>query len=545
MSIVFINNKPVFQINLTDSGVRTSETASTLIGQTNFNFITNPPNSGGSAPIISNESEYSKNEGVATAITELTSDDPTATWSIVGGNDNALFIIANDNELYFLQPPNYEEPLDDDEDNIYYVSVRATNAFGYSDKSISVTVNNLNDGEWLFEVTTAGTTPLAGKIALLTGGDVLVSPLGADQLKLSFTSIGGSAFNGGFVQGKILKFTNLRTDEFIHLVVDLEETPGGDIILFTFNVTITSNFFGGQASLAFETGDKIRVESIGNQITTVSYAASAGFWLLGLDSGLSEVTSSYASGNNDVQSVVKTRYAINDNNIYVYSTNNAPNYTHKLIFSGVAGSYDTSTFVFNTLSNLQNADSPSLNITSQGAAATHQTVVLGHGGGFPIYVSSIDNEGGIIEVTFDEYGEPYAQAASGGMELVGGATFRRSTPGVSGRTFSNPASGTLISQVDGTEATTEVTQFSLTSNASHEPLADGAMTLDGVGSINYDADTATVNALLAGVIGGTTTGSGTVADPFIHTAPGAGPKTDLLISGSNFKYAGSIGFSVT
>ena len=47
-------------------------------------------------------------------------------WSVNGGDDAASFVITDGGNLYFKQPPDFEDPLDQDEDNIYSVTVVAT-----------------------------------------------------------------------------------------------------------------------------------------------------------------------------------------------------------------------------------------------------------------------------------------------------------------------------------------------------------------------------------------------------------------------------------
>ncbi|MEP3480191.1 MAG: right-handed parallel beta-helix repeat-containing protein, partial [Fuerstiella sp.] len=76
-----------------------------------------------------------------------------------GGADNALFVVDSiTGELTFTSPPDHENPLDNDGDNIYEVQITVTDATGGKDtQSISVEVTNapvlevesveINDGE--------------------------------------------------------------------------------------------------------------------------------------------------------------------------------------------------------------------------------------------------------------------------------------------------------------------------------------------------------------------------------------------------------------
>jgi PKD repeat protein len=93
MSIIFVNNKPTLQTNITDSGVRTSETLSTLIGQNNFNFITNPPTGSGSpsasAAFTYNSSIEAENESVV--FTDASTGEVTSWhWDFGDGETSSL-----------------------------------------------------------------------------------------------------------------------------------------------------------------------------------------------------------------------------------------------------------------------------------------------------------------------------------------------------------------------------------------------------------------------------------------------------------------------
>ncbi|MEZ4622400.1 MAG: cadherin repeat domain-containing protein [Caldilineaceae bacterium] len=68
------------------------------------------------------------------------------TYSIVGGADAALFTIdENTGKLSFLVAPDFENPGDDNTDNIYEVTVRAGNSAGIADQTINVIVDDVLD----------------------------------------------------------------------------------------------------------------------------------------------------------------------------------------------------------------------------------------------------------------------------------------------------------------------------------------------------------------------------------------------------------------
>ena len=82
---------------------------------------------------------------VYTATATDADTDDTQTYSIIGGSDQLLFSLSGAS-LSFNTAPNYESFADADNDNIYDVALRVTDADGlYDDLSLSVTVTDLND----------------------------------------------------------------------------------------------------------------------------------------------------------------------------------------------------------------------------------------------------------------------------------------------------------------------------------------------------------------------------------------------------------------
>ncbi len=70
------------------------------------------------------------------AVTKVSATVPEAgplTYSIAGGADQALFIIdGNTGALSFESAPDFEAPKDSGKDNIYDVTVKATDAAGFA-----------------------------------------------------------------------------------------------------------------------------------------------------------------------------------------------------------------------------------------------------------------------------------------------------------------------------------------------------------------------------------------------------------------------------
>ncbi|HEX5999233.1 MAG TPA: cadherin domain-containing protein, partial [Hyphomicrobiaceae bacterium] len=85
-----------------------------------------------------------------TAVTTVTAEDPdtgtTLTYSIVGGDDAALFAIdPGTGALSFITPPDFEAPGDANGDNVYDVVVTVSDGTLTDTQSIAVTVGDANE----------------------------------------------------------------------------------------------------------------------------------------------------------------------------------------------------------------------------------------------------------------------------------------------------------------------------------------------------------------------------------------------------------------
>ncbi len=101
------------------------------------------------APVISSPAVVKVAEN-KTAVTTVNASDPekkAITYSISGGADKALFKIdAKTGALSFKSAPNFEAPKDAGKDNVYNVTVKASDADkGASTQALKVTVTNVNE----------------------------------------------------------------------------------------------------------------------------------------------------------------------------------------------------------------------------------------------------------------------------------------------------------------------------------------------------------------------------------------------------------------
>ncbi|MDE2940721.1 MAG: hypothetical protein OXR67_17655 [Chloroflexota bacterium] len=81
---------------------------------------------------------------VAAFVAKDPEDDPIA-WS-VEGEDAARFDINAGGSLSFKTPPDYERPSDADSNNVYLATVKATSKGEHNARSITITVNDVDEG---------------------------------------------------------------------------------------------------------------------------------------------------------------------------------------------------------------------------------------------------------------------------------------------------------------------------------------------------------------------------------------------------------------
>lgn len=86
-----------------------------------------------------------------TAVTTVVATDADGTasiaYSIVGGADSAKFTInSGSGALAFAVAPDFETPTDANTDNVYVVTVRASDGTNFDDQTISVTVTDVLEG---------------------------------------------------------------------------------------------------------------------------------------------------------------------------------------------------------------------------------------------------------------------------------------------------------------------------------------------------------------------------------------------------------------
>ncbi|MEZ4861098.1 MAG: CHRD domain-containing protein [Caldilineaceae bacterium] len=111
------------------------------------------------APTITSGTSVSIPENTTSVTTVIVTGTTPITFSITGGVDNTLFTIdENTGQLSFNAAPDFEAPADSGGDNVYEVTVRASNSAGTDDQTINVTVTNVADN------VTPPPTPTGGEV---------------------------------------------------------------------------------------------------------------------------------------------------------------------------------------------------------------------------------------------------------------------------------------------------------------------------------------------------------------------------------------------
>ncbi|WP_297433010.1 VCBS domain-containing protein, partial [Sulfurimonas sp.] len=145
-----VNQSPLVQTTLTSRTILAEE-ATTDTPTAEREPLLSPLQQGtpdSTAPVITSEPIIVYDENNTAPVIQVTSTDASnVTYSLENGLDSALFTL-NDTTgtLSFIQPPNYEHPLDQGSDNQYNVNITATDTHGNSTtETLSIYINNIND----------------------------------------------------------------------------------------------------------------------------------------------------------------------------------------------------------------------------------------------------------------------------------------------------------------------------------------------------------------------------------------------------------------
>ena len=119
----------------------------------------------GEGPVVSGPQNLSFAENQATdqvlgtydAVDPEDPSGPITRWSL-SGTDAGDFAVSDTGELSFRKAPDHERPADSNKDNVYSLSVRASDGRNYGYLAVTVTIENINEAP---EITTTAKTAFA------------------------------------------------------------------------------------------------------------------------------------------------------------------------------------------------------------------------------------------------------------------------------------------------------------------------------------------------------------------------------------------------
>lgn len=143
----------------------------------------NSGGSGGTTPPVSTAPRFTSSttasviENTADSFYTATATDPqndAIAFSIIGGADAGDFVLAADGTLSFDVPANFDQPRDDNGDNMYEVVLRATAGGETTDLSLRVSVTNDKEGISVTRIASGFTNPV-GLSMIFDGQRLLVA----------------------------------------------------------------------------------------------------------------------------------------------------------------------------------------------------------------------------------------------------------------------------------------------------------------------------------------------------------------------------------
>jgi serralysin len=191
------DNVYVVMVRASDGAMSSVQTVSVTVTPVNDN-----------SPVFTSPANVNVPENV-TAVTTVTATDAdlpaqTVTFSIVGGADQALFSITSGGALSFVSARDFEMPTDADSNNVYVVTVEASDGNGQTtSQTLNVTVSPVNDNSPVITSPDTASVPenttsvltVAATDADLPPQTLMFSIVGgADQSKFAITAGGALSF---------------------------------------------------------------------------------------------------------------------------------------------------------------------------------------------------------------------------------------------------------------------------------------------------------------------------------------------------------------
>ena len=186
------NNVYEVTVQASDGTLTDTQDISVTVTAVNDNDPIITSNGGGSSAAVN----VAENTTAVTTVAATDADLPTQTltYSIVGGADAGLFTInGSTGELTFASAPDFETPIDADGNNVYEVTVQASDGTLTDTQDISVTVTAVNDNDPII-TSNGGGSSAAVNVAENTTAVTTVAATDADlpTQTLTYSIVGGA-----------------------------------------------------------------------------------------------------------------------------------------------------------------------------------------------------------------------------------------------------------------------------------------------------------------------------------------------------------------
>jgi hypothetical protein len=281
-------------VRASDGTLSVTQTFSITIGNVNEGAVIDS-NGGGSTAAFS----VPENQLVATTVTAR--DNPvgtTLTYSIAGGSDSSKFTInAQTGVLSFVTAPNFESASDLNRNNVYEVTVRATDGSVSDTQALSISVTNVNEP---FSITSFGGGDTASVNWNENVAGITIATNDPDLVNLSFSIVGGadaSRFAFSWANGKegYFNFTpapnfeapgDVSGDNVYQVVFQVSDGVHTDTQTVTFTIVnvneapvITTNGGGASAAVSIAENGTAVASVAATDVdgpTTFTYSISGG-----------------------------------------------------------------------------------------------------------------------------------------------------------------------------------------------------------------------------------------------------------------------------
>ena len=184
----------VYDVNVTASDGTLSSTKAVAISVTNVN----------EAPTVTSAATASFAENASGTVYTVAATDPDAganlTYSISGADASLFDINATTGAVTFKSSPNYEAPTDAGGNNVYDVSVTASDGTSSSTKAVAISVTNVNEAPTF---TSSGTASFAENATGTVYTAAATDPDAATTLTYSISGADAALFNIDSVSGAV------------------------------------------------------------------------------------------------------------------------------------------------------------------------------------------------------------------------------------------------------------------------------------------------------------------------------------------------------